>query len=79
MLQEHNFMLQDPIIWKNILSQIYSRSIIWVNAALGACLLYVPGAVCISNMVLEHIWLKIFFQIVNGPGPYGPEAYDLGP
>ena len=27
------------------------------------------GAVCISNMVLEHIWLRTFFQIINGPGP----------
>ena len=30
-----------------------------------------PEAVCIfSNMILEHIWLKMFFQIINGPGPY---------
>ena len=34
-----------------------------------ACLLYAPGAVCISNMVLEHILLRIFFQAINGPGP----------
>ena len=33
---------------------------------------HAPGAVCISNMVLEYIWLRKFFQIMNGPGPYGP-------
>ena len=38
-----------------------------MHTALGACLLYEPGAVCISNMVLEQIW--IFFQIINAPGP----------
>ena len=26
--------------------------------------------VCISNMVLEHIWLRKLFQIINGPGTY---------
>ena len=62
------------IIWKNIPNQICSRRIIWMHTALGACLLYVPGTVFISNMVLEHIWLRIFFQIINGPGPYGPGA-----
>ena len=33
-------------------------------------LLHAPVAVCISNMILEYIWLRIFFQIINGPGPY---------
>ena len=27
---------------------------------------HAPGAVCISDMVLEHIWLRKFFQIING-------------
>ena len=30
---------------------------------------HAPGAVSILNMVLEHIWFKKFFQIINGPGP----------
>ena len=30
-------------------------------------------------MVLEHIWLRIFFKIINGPGPYGPEPYGPEP
>ena len=66
-------------IWKSIPSQICSRSIIWIHASLGACLLYAPGAVCILNMAREHIWLTIFFQIINGPGPYGPGVYGPGP
>ena len=44
------------IILKNILSQTGSRTILEINTAPGACLLYAPGAVLISNMVLEHIW-----------------------
>ena len=36
----------------------------------GAYSKHAPGAVCISDMVLEHIWLGKFFQIMNGPGPY---------
>ena len=24
-----------------------------------------------------HIWLRKFFQIINGPGPYGLGAYDM--
>ena len=28
-----------------------------------------PGAVCFSNMVLEHIQLRIFLKIISGPGP----------
>ena len=31
------------------------------------------------NMVLEHIWLRIFFQIFSGPWPYGPAAYGPWP
>ena len=51
----------------------------------GACLLYSPGAVCLffffffPNMVLEHIKLRIFFKIINGPGPYSPGAYACEP
>ena len=37
-----------------------------MHTALGACLLYAPGVVCI-NMVLEHIYLTNFFKIINGP------------
>ena len=43
-----------------------------VNTAPGACLLYAPGAVYFTDMVLEHIEHIIFFKIINGPGPYGP-------
>ena len=42
-----------------------------MHTAPGAYLLHTPGAVCISNMIQEHIWLRIFFLIVNSPGPYG--------
>ena len=41
-----------------------------MHTAPQACLLYALRAVGISNMVLEHILLKIFFQIINGPEPY---------
>ena len=37
-----------------------------------------PGEVYISNMVLEHIWLRKFFQTMNGPGPYGSRQYGPG-
>ena len=30
---------------------------------------HAPGAVCIPNMVLGHILLQKFFQIIYGPGP----------
>ena len=42
-----------------------------MHTAPEACLLYAPGAVCFSNMVLEHIYLelRIFFKIINGLGP----------
>ena len=50
-----------------------------MHTAPGAYVLYAPGAVCFSNRVLEHIWLRIFFKIINGRGPYGPEAYGPGP
>ena len=42
------------IIWKNCLSQICSRTIFEMHTA-GVCLLYAPGAVSFSNMVLQHI------------------------
>ena len=44
-----------------------------------ACLLYAPVAVCFLNMVLEHIWPRIFVKIINGPGAYGPGAYGSEP
>ena len=46
-----------------------------MHTALAACLLYAPGAVYFLDMVLEHIWLRIFFKTNNGTGPYGPGAY----
>ena len=67
------------IILKDILSQICSRSIIWMHTAPGAYLLRAPGAVCISNMILEQMWLRIFFQIINDPEPYGPGPQPCGP
>ena len=51
-------MLQDHI-WKHTAPEAHSK--------------HAPGAVCISNMVLEHIWLRKFFQIINGPGACGPD------
>ena len=38
-----------------------------------ACLLYVPGAVCFSNMVREHV-----FKIIIGPEQYGAWAISRG-
>ena len=67
------------IILKNILSQICSRTISEKHTAPGAYSKHAPGAVCILDMVLEHIWLKKFFQIINGPGQNGPEPYGPGP
>ena len=56
------------IILKNFPSQICSRTIIEKQTAAGACCKHALEAVCISNnMVLEHIWLGKFFQIINGP------------
>ena len=66
------------IIWKNFPSQIYSRTIFEMHTAPGTFLLYAPGAVYISNMVLAHIELRTFFKIINGPGAYGPGAYGPG-
>ena len=43
------------------------------STAPGAYSKHAPGAVRISNMILEYIWLRKFFQIMNGsygPGPY---------
>ena len=60
-------MLQDfygpgPLmIWKNFWSQICSRTIFEMHCA--------PGAVCISNIILEHIWLQKFFETINGKSP----------
>ena len=52
-------MLQD-YIWKAYTApEAYSK--------------HAPGEVCISNMVLEYVWLGKFFQIINGP--YGPGPY----
>ena len=67
------------IILKNILSQICSRTISKKHTASEANIKHAPGAVCILNMVLVHIWLRKFFQVINGIGPYGPGAYGPGP
>ena len=55
LLQEH--APRAWIIWSNILSPICSRSMIWMHTAPGAYVLYyAPGALCIQNMLMEHIW-----------------------
>ena len=51
------------IIWKSFPSQLCFRTIFEMHTAPGACLLYAAGAVCFSNMVLEHMQLRIFFKI----------------
>ena len=67
------------IIWKNTLSQICSRSIIWIAnyswSIFATCSIKQGN----SNMILEQILLKIFFQIINGPGPYCPGPAGPGP
>ena len=37
-----------------------------MHTAPGVCLLYASGAVCFSNMALDHIYLKTFLKIING-------------
>ena len=57
-----------------------SRAIFEKRTAPGKYSKHAPGAVCISNMVLEHI--RKYFPIINGPdwpGPYGPGPYWPGP
>ena len=39
---------------------------------------YVPGAVCIQTMVLEHIELRILPQIIHALGAAAPWAAVLG-
>ena len=47
-----------------------------MHTAPGAYLLCAPRAVCILDMILEHIFeLKIFLQIINGPVPYAVLEY----
>ena len=58
-------MLQEHIWKASLLQEQYSK--------------HASGAVCISNMVLGHIWLRKLFQIINGPGQCGPGAYDPRP
>ena len=43
------------IILKNFLIQIFSRAIFEKHIAPGEYSKHAPGAVCISNMLLEHI------------------------
>ena len=57
-------MLQDHI-W----NQHCSMTIFEINTAPEAYSKHAPGAVLISNMLQEHIWLRIFFKIINGQGP----------
>ena len=49
-------------------------SIFWMYTVPVAYLLHALGAMCIPNMILEYILIRIFFQIINGPGAAG-----LGP
>ena len=58
------------IILKNNLSKTCSKTILEKHTAPGAYIKHAPGAVCISNMVLEYIWLRKFFQIINDSGPW---------
>ena len=57
------------IIWSNILSPTYSRSMFWMHTAPGTYLLYAsssiyaPGALCIQNMLLEHICYMLLKHI----------------
>ena len=62
------------IILKNFLSEICSKTILEKHTAPEAYSKHAPGAVCISNMVLNHIRLRKFFQIINGTGLYDPGA-----
>ena len=57
------------IIGKIFLSQICPRTLFEMRTTPEARLLYAPGAVCFSNMVMEHIKHRIFFKIINGPRP----------
>ena len=45
------------------------------HTAPGACIKHAPGAVCIQIMLMEHNRLRIFFQIINGPGAAGSGSY----
>ena len=61
------------VILKNILSLICSRIIFKKHTAPGAYNKHALGAVCISNMVLEHIWFRKFFQFMTiSPGGHWP-------
>ena len=57
-------------ILKTNISWICSVSIFEQHTAPDECRKYAPGEVCIYYMVLEHIWLRKFCQIINGPGPW---------
>ena len=62
-------------IWSRIINNVEefskSRVIFVKHTAYG----HAPGVVCISDMVLGSIGLRNFFQIINGPRPYGSGAY----
>ena len=66
------------IIPKNVLSQICSRSIIWSVHCYRSIF-----ATCSWNSVHfkcdSGACLTLFFQIINGLGPYGPGLYGVGP
>ena len=40
-----------------------------MHTAPEACMLYAPGAMYFLNMVLEHIYLRLFFKITSCQGP----------
>ena len=57
-VQDHNGP-EALIIWKNFLSQLFSRTIFEMHTAPGACLLYASGAVCCQ------IWSWSIFHLEN--------------
>ena len=77
-VQDHMLLDHMLIIWKNILSQICSRTLFEIHTALGAYSKHAPGAVYTYIMLLEHIGLKALLQIIYSPGPYGLGAYGPG-
>ena len=65
--------------WSNIRSQTCSRSIEHLNAQCYSSIEQIcsrsRGAVCIQNMLLEHIGLGKVLGIIHGLGAAAPEAF----
>ena len=55
------------IIWKNFQSQICFRTIFEMHSVPGAYNRHDPRAVCLSNMVQQHIWLKYSVRLLMVP------------